>query len=362
MRPRIRLIGLALAGGLVSVPVPAHAASCPLTGSGFFDPTFLCRLFAPTTPPGTGRWSPPGPGTTYWPSTSHPDHPGPITWRENGPLEQPDPDPFEWPDLRPTDPPNAIPTWLPGTDRTRLPGTDPSRMPGTDGTRMPDTDPTRLPGTDPTRLPGTDGARLPGTAPSADPARHNTGNSPDPAEKYSSPTTPGSRDPRDPAPPPDAKPAITGDARKRPKPRPSRKRPRTKGEIAVAAALARIGTPFSWGGGSLSGPTRGIGKGARTVGFDCSGLTMYAWARAGVRLGHYTGTQFRQGRRVPLSELRTGDLLFFGGGSGDPTHVGLYHKNGFMVHAPKTGDVVRVAQFLRSPYFRSNYRGAVRPG
>ncbi|TXK38267.1 NlpC/P60 family protein [Nonomuraea sp. C10] len=137
---------------------------------------------------------------------------------------------------------------------------------------------------------------------------------------------------------------------------------RLKGEVAAAAALARVGTPFSWGGGSRSGPTRGIGRGAATVGFDCSGLTMYAWGRAGVRLGHYTGTQFRQGRRVPLSRLRSGDLVFFGGGTGDPSHVGLYLRAGLMVHAPKTGDVVKVVRFLRSPYFGSVYRGAVRPG
>lgn len=139
-------------------------------------------------------------------------------------------------------------------------------------------------------------------------------------------------------------------------------RRRSKGEVAAAAALARLGTPFSWGGGSRSGPTRGVGRGAATVGFDCSGLTLYAWGKAGVRLGHYTGTQFRQGRRVPRSRLRAGDLVFFGGGTGDPTHVGLYLRAGLMVHAPKTGDVVKVVPFLRSPYFRSVYRGAVRPG
>ncbi|MFG1947840.1 NlpC/P60 family protein [Nonomuraea sp. NPDC048826] len=146
-------------------------------------------------------------------------------------------------------------------------------------------------------------------------------------------------------------------------PRPgARPKRRAKGEVAATAALARIGTPFAWGGGSRSGPTRGIGRGAGTVGFDCSGLTLYAWGKAGVQLGHYTGAQFRQGRRVPRSGLRKGDLVFFGGGTGDPTHVGLYLQAGLMVHAPKTGDVVRVVQFLRSPYFRSVYRGAVRPG
>lgn len=138
-------------------------------------------------------------------------------------------------------------------------------------------------------------------------------------------------------------------------------RGRAPGRVAAAAALRMLGTPFSWGGGSPQGPTRGIGRGARTVGFDCSGLTLYAWAQAGVRLGHYTGTQFRQGRRVARSRLRRGDLVFFGGGSGDPTHVGLYLGNGVMIHAPKTGDVVRTTRFLRSPYYRARYRGAIRP-
>lgn len=143
---------------------------------------------------------------------------------------------------------------------------------------------------------------------------------------------------------------------------PRKPSPASQGDLAAAAALARLGTPFSWGGGSPSGPTRGIGRGASTTGFDCSGLTLYAWSRAGVKLGHYTGTQFRQGRRIPLSELRRGDLVFFGGGAGDPTHVGLYLGDGVMVHAPKTGDVVRRTSFLTSTYYRPLYRGAVRPG
>lgn len=143
---------------------------------------------------------------------------------------------------------------------------------------------------------------------------------------------------------------------------PGKTSPASKGDLAVAAALARLGTPFSWGGGSPSGPTRGIGRGVSTTGFDCSGLTLYAWSKAGVKLAHYTGTQFGQGRRVPLSELRKGDLVFFGGGTGDPTHVGLYLGGGVMVHAPKTGDVVRRTSFLHSTYYRPIYRGAVRPG
>ncbi|WP_084957074.1 C40 family peptidase [Thermoactinospora rubra] len=144
--------------------------------------------------------------------------------------------------------------------------------------------------------------------------------------------------------------------------RSSESRRPSKGDIAASFALRRLGTPFSWGGGSSAGPTRGIGRGAATVGFDCSGLTLYAWSKAGVKLGHYTGTQFRQGRRVPLGDLRRGDLVFFGGGTGDPTHVGLYLGGGVMIHAPKTGDVVRKTRFLTSSYYRTIYRGAVRPG
>ncbi|MFI7126128.1 NlpC/P60 family protein [Nonomuraea sp. NPDC050153] len=136
----------------------------------------------------------------------------------------------------------------------------------------------------------------------------------------------------------------------------------TRGQIAASAALNQLGVSFSWGGGSAKGPTIGIGRGAGTRGFDCSGLTLYAWSRAGVTLTHYTGAQFRQGRRIPFRARRTGDLLFFGGGTGDPTHVALFLQDGLMIHAPRTGDVVRKTNFLASPYFRSTYRGVVRPG
>jgi cell wall-associated NlpC family hydrolase len=141
-----------------------------------------------------------------------------------------------------------------------------------------------------------------------------------------------------------------------------RKRKITKGQIAASAALDQLGISFSWGGGSAKGPTFGIGRGAHTRGFDCSGLTLYAWAQAGVTLSHYTGAQFRQGRRIAPGSRRVGDLLFFGGGTGGPTHVALYLGGGLMIHAPKTGDVVKKTNFLRSPYYRATFRGTVRPG
>ncbi|MFF3669137.1 C40 family peptidase [Microtetraspora malaysiensis] len=135
----------------------------------------------------------------------------------------------------------------------------------------------------------------------------------------------------------------------------------TRGDVAVKAAESWLGTPYTWGGGAAGGPSKGVGRGAARVGFDCSGLVMAAWAKAGVELGHYTGTQFRQGNRVALDEVRPGDLMFFGGSRGDPTHVGLYAGGGAMIHAPKTGDVVKKVDVLGSRHYMTTFRGAVRP-
>lgn len=132
------------------------------------------------------------------------------------------------------------------------------------------------------------------------------------------------------------------------------------GSVAAAAALRWIGTPYSWGGGGPAGPTRGIAQGAGTVGFDCSGLVTYAWARAGVHLVHYATAQYNSGPHPSRSELRPGDLVFFAHNPADPStihHVGIYIGNGQMVEAPFTGARVRI-----SPAFRPDYAGATRPG
>ena len=113
------------------------------------------------------------------------------------------------------------------------------------------------------------------------------------------------------------------------------------GARAVSAAMQWLGTPYSWGGGSASGPTAGIGRGAGTVGFDCSGLTLYAWAQVGVSLSHFTGSQWNEGARISsMSQLLPGDLVFFGGDLG---HMGMYIGGGQMIHAPHTGDVVKIS-------------------
>jgi cell wall-associated NlpC family hydrolase len=131
------------------------------------------------------------------------------------------------------------------------------------------------------------------------------------------------------------------------------------GAVAARAALRWLGTPYSWGGGNASGPTLGIAQGAHTVGFDCSGLVTYAWARAGVPLTHYATAQYNAGPHPTRDQLRPGDLVFFAHNPADPKtihHVGIYIGGGQMVEAPFTGARVRI-----SSAFRPDYAGATRP-
>ncbi|WP_103342631.1 NlpC/P60 family protein [Amycolatopsis sp. CA-126428] len=120
-------------------------------------------------------------------------------------------------------------------------------------------------------------------------------------------------------------------------------------EAVIARAMSKLGMPYAWGGGNASGATRGIRDGGiadrygdyNKIGFDCSGLMIYAFA--GVRsLPHYSGYQYSSGRQVPLSQMRRGDLLFWGG-PGGIHHVALYLGGGQMVEAPQSGLRVRVA-------------------
>ena len=121
----------------------------------------------------------------------------------------------------------------------------------------------------------------------------------------------------------------------------------TQGDIAANWALTQLGKPYQWG---AAGPDT----------YDCSGLTMEAWAHAGVQLLHYTGYQWEEGPHVPLTDLQRGDLLFFATNTADPStihHVGIYIGNGMMVDAPFTGAFVRID----SMYAPGGLIGAVRP-
>ncbi|WP_123026389.1 NlpC/P60 family peptidoglycan endopeptidase RipA [Mycolicibacterium stellerae] len=116
---------------------------------------------------------------------------------------------------------------------------------------------------------------------------------------------------------------------------------RRAAEYVIRRAGTQLGVPYSWGGGNAAGPSRGIDSGAGTVGFDCSGLILYAFAGVGIKLPHYSGSQYDMGRKIPSSQMRRGDVIFYGPGGSQ--HVTLYLGNGQMLEAPFTGSQVKVS-------------------
>ena len=110
---------------------------------------------------------------------------------------------------------------------------------------------------------------------------------------------------------------------------------------AVQYALAQVGDSYVYG---ATGPDA----------FDCSGLTMRAWAQAGVSLPHSSSAQFASGPRIAASDLQPGDLVFY---YSPISHVGIYIGNGMIVHAANPSTGVAVSSVSSMPY-----SGAVRPG
>jgi cell wall-associated NlpC family hydrolase len=110
----------------------------------------------------------------------------------------------------------------------------------------------------------------------------------------------------------------------------------------VGIAMQYLGTPYVWGGSSPGG-------------FDCSGLVAYVYAQVGVSLPHYTVAQWNAGVPVSQGDLQPGDLVFFNGLG----HVGIYIGGGQFIHAPHTGDVVKISS-LGEGWYSSNYDGARR--
>ncbi|AWB81880.1 hypothetical protein C3B44_05525 [Corynebacterium yudongzhengii] len=119
-------------------------------------------------------------------------------------------------------------------------------------------------------------------------------------------------------------------------------------EAVINRALSQIGTPYAWGGGNANGPTQGIRDGGigdtygdyDQVGFDCSGLMVYAFNAVGLDLPSFSGYQYLRGEKVSHDELQRGDLLFWGPNGSQ--HVALYLGDGQMIEAPTSGGSVRV--------------------
>ncbi|WP_254716112.1 NlpC/P60 family protein [Actinomadura sp. WMMB 499] len=108
-------------------------------------------------------------------------------------------------------------------------------------------------------------------------------------------------------------------------------------------AVAKLGAPYVW---AAAGPSS----------FDCSGLVVWAYAQVGKSgLPHYTGSLYGLGTKVSRSELRSGDLVYFGS---NLHHMGIYLSDGKYLHAPQTGDVVKISRLSE----RSDYAGANRIG
>lgn len=118
----------------------------------------------------------------------------------------------------------------------------------------------------------------------------------------------------------------------------------SKGQAIVNTAKKYLGVPYVWGGTSPRG-------------FDCSGLVQYVCRQNGISVNRVAADQIRNGTRVSKSNLEPGDLVFFG--KGRINHVGIYVGNGQMIHAPQTGDVVKIVS-INSGYYASRYVGATR--
>ena len=118
-----------------------------------------------------------------------------------------------------------------------------------------------------------------------------------------------------------------------------------KGTAIVEKAKQYMGVPYVWGGSTPAG-------------FDCSGLVQYVLNSLGIQVSRVTYTQINDGTAVTRSELAPGDLVFFAN-NGDVHHVGIYIGNDEFIHAPHTGDVVKISS-LNEAYYAKEYCGARR--
>ena len=112
-------------------------------------------------------------------------------------------------------------------------------------------------------------------------------------------------------------------------------------EYVIRRGASQMGVPYSWGGGTPSGPSAGVDGDEGIIGYDCSGFTRYAFAGVGVLIPKYSGDQYNTGRRVPQSQAKRGDLLFWGPGGSQ--HVAIYLGGGKMLEAAGSAEKVTVS-------------------
>lgn len=112
-------------------------------------------------------------------------------------------------------------------------------------------------------------------------------------------------------------------------------------EYVIHRAASQMGVPYSWGGGTTTGPSNGVGSGDGTVGFDCSGLVRYAFAGVGVLLPRFSGDQYNAGRHIAPAQAKRGDLIFYGPGGSQ--HVTIYLGNGQMLEASGSAGKVTIS-------------------
>ena len=117
-------------------------------------------------------------------------------------------------------------------------------------------------------------------------------------------------------------------------------------EYVIRRGASQMGVPYSWGGGTPSGPSKGVDSGANIVGYDCSGFTRFAFAGVGVLIPKYSGDQYDTGRKVPQSQAKRGDLLFWGPGGSQ--HVAIYLGNNQMLEASGSAGKVTVSPLRTS--------------
>lgn len=126
--------------------------------------------------------------------------------------------------------------------------------------------------------------------------------------------------------------------------------PRANGRQAIEYVIRRagsqMGVPYSWGGGTLEGPSKGVDSGAGTVGFDCSGLMRYAFAGVGVLIPRFSGDQYNAGKHIPPAQARRGDLIFYGPNGSQ--HVTMYLGNGQMLEASGSAGKVTISPVRKS--------------